>query len=304
MSIGGPVYWPSDTRHAQLHLVTDMIESLSGFGLGLRPPHFPALLDGIEGQWPGIDWFEVISENYIDVGGMPMRNLMRVRERYPMAMHGVSLSIGSTDPLDRDYLRGLKALADRLEPAVVSDHLCWTGAHGINLHDLLPLPLTEESLAHVADRVGQVQDALGRRIALENASTYVTYDSDSLTEWEFLAALTAQADCDLLLDVNNIYVSAFNHGFDAQDYLAGIPADRVRQIHLAGHENNGDHIVDTHDAPVVDPVWDLYSDTIRRLGPVPTMIERDAKIPPLEELVTELQRARRLSDNAVREAAA
>lgn len=304
MSIGGPVSWPSDTRHAQLHLVTDMIESLSGFGLGLRPPHFPALLDGIEGQWPGIDWFEVISENYIDVGGMPMRNLMRVRERYPMAMHGVSLSIGSTDPLDRDYLRGLKALADRLEPAVVSDHLCWTGAHGINLHDLLPLPLTEESLAHVADRVGQVQDALGRRIALENASTYVTYDSDSLTEWEFLAALTAQADCDLLLDVNNIYVSAFNHGFDAQDYLAGIPADRVRQIHLAGHENNGDHIVDTHDAPVVDPVWDLYSDTIRRLGPVPTMIERDAKIPPLEELVTELQRARRLSDNAVREAAA
>lgn len=304
MSIGGPVSWPSDTRHAQLHLVTDMIESLSGFGLGLRPPHFPALLDGIEGQWPGIDWFEVISENYIDVGGMPMRNLMRVRERYPMAMHGVSLSIGSTDPLDRDYLRGLKALADRLEPAVVSDHLCWTGAHGINLHDLLPLPLTEESLAHVADRVGQVQDALGRRIALENASTYVTYDSDSLTEWEFLSALTAQADCDLLLDVNNIYVSAFNHGFDAQDYLAGIPADRVRQIHLAGHENNGDHIVDTHDAPVVDPVWDLYSDTIRRLGPVPTMIERDAKIPPLEELVTELQRARRLSNNAVREAAA
>lgn len=284
--------------------MTDMIEGLSGFGLGLRPPHFPALLDGIEGQWPGIDWFEVISENYIDVGGMPMRNLMRVREHYPMAMHGVSLSIGSTDPLDRDYLRGLKALADRLEPAVVSDHLCWTGAHGINLHDLLPLPLTEESLAHVTDRVGQVQDALGRRIALENASTYVTYESDSLTEWEFLSALTARADCDLLLDVNNIYVSAFNHGFDAQDYLAGIPADRVRQIHLAGHENNGDHIVDTHDAPVVDPVWDLYSDTIRRLGPVPTMIERDAKIPPLEELVTELQRARRLSDNAVRGAAA
>lgn len=279
-------------------------DRLEGFGLGLRPQHFPDILKAAPEARSGVDWFEIISENFIGVGGMPMRNLMRVRERYPLAMHGVSLSIGGPDPLDANYLAGLKSLVDLVEPAVVSDHICWTGAHGINLHDLLPLPLTEETLAHVASRVMQVQDVLGRRIALENASTYVTFSADQMLEWEFIAALCERADCELLLDVNNIYVSAFNHGFDAADYLAGIPADRVRQIHLAGHENNGDHIVDTHDAPVIDAVWALYADAIRRLGPVPTMIERDANIPPFAELVSELAEARRVARDAGWDAAA
>ena len=215
-----------------------------------------------------------------------------------------SLSIGAPDPLDDDYLKNLKSLADLIDPAVVSDHLCWTGAHGVNLHDLLPLPLTEETLNHVAARVARVQDALGRRIALENASTYVTFTSDTMDEWDFLAELTRRADCDLLLDINNVYVSAFNHGFDAADYLAGLPKDRVRQIHLAGHEHNGDHIVDTHDAPVADPVWDLYRVAVTRFGAVPTMIERDANIPPFADLVEELGAARRLAAEALGEAAA
>lgn len=280
-------------------------DPFQGFGLGLRPQHFPDILgpDGDE-DLGRVDWFEIISENFMAVGGMPLRNLMAVRERRPMAMHGVSLSIGAPDPLDDDYLKNLKSLADLIDPAVVSDHLCWTGAHGVNLHDLLPLPLTEETLNHVAARVGRVQDALGRRIALENASTYVTFTSDTMDEWDFLAELTRRADCDLLLDINNVYVSAFNHGFDAADYLAGIPKDRVRQIHLAGHEHNGDHIVDTHDAPVAEPVWDLYRAAVARFGAVPTMIERDANIPPFAGLVEELGAARRLAAEALGEAAA
>ncbi|MAY68155.1 MAG: hypothetical protein CMM77_13645 [Rhodospirillaceae bacterium] len=276
-----------------------------GFGLGLRPQHFPDILGpaGAEAT-AGVDWFEIISENFIAVGGMPRRNLMAVRNSRPMAMHGVSLSIGAPDPLDAAYLKGLKDLVDLIEPAVVSDHLCWTGAHGVNLHDLLPLPLTEETLDHVAARVIQVQDVLGRRIVLENASTYVTFTADTMSEWDFLAELTRRADCDLLLDVNNVYVSAFNHGFDPADYLAGIPADRVRQIHLAGHEHNGDHIVDTHDAPVADPVWDLYRRAVCKFGAVPTMIERDANIPPFADLVDELDQARRLAAQALDGAAA
>ena len=283
-------------------------DQISGFGLGLRPQHFSDVLAAPQpasgGDGSGVDWFEIISENFMAVGGRPMANLMAVRERYPMAMHGVSLSIGGPDPLDRDYLLSLKDLADRIEPAVISDHLCWTGAHGINLHDLLPLPLTEETLDHVAARVREVQDVLGRRIALENASTYVTFTADSLTEWDFLTELTRRADCDLLLDVNNIYVSAFNHGFDAEAYLAGIPAERVKQVHLAGHENNGDHIVDTHDAPVADAVWELYRKAVCRFGAVPTMIERDADIPPFADLVAELAMARRLAAEATGGAAA
>lgn len=280
-------------------------DPFQGFGLGLRPQHFPDILgpDGDE-DLGRVDWFEIISENFMAVGGMPLRNLMAVRECRPMAMHGVSLSIGAPDPLDDDYLKNLKSLADLIDPAVVSDHLCWTGAHGVNLHDLLPLPLTEETLNHVAARVGRVQDALGRRIALENASTYVTFTSDTMDEWDFLAELTRRADCDLLLDINNVYVSAFNHGFDAADYLAGLPKDRVRQIHLAGHEHNGDHIVDTHDAPVAEPVWDLYRAAVARFGAVPTMIERDANIPPFADLVEELGAARRLAAEALGEAAA
>ncbi len=267
-----------------------------GFGLGLRPQHYADILDrSPEAPPPRVDWFEIISENYMAAGGRPRRMLERVRARYPVVMHGVSLSIGSVDPLDMDYLAELKALADRIDPAWVSDHLCWTGVDGVNLHDLLPLPYTEEALAHVAARVGRVQDALGRRIALENTSTYVAFAASTMTEWAFLAELTRRSGCDIVLDVNNVFVSAFNHGFDPLDFIAGLPADRVIQIHLAGHENNETHIVDTHDAPVIDSVWDLYRATIDLLGPVSTMIERDAAIPPFGDLEAELDRARALA---------
>lgn len=269
--------------------------TLEGFGLGLRPQHFPDILGTDKTVCDGVDWFEILSENFIGAGGPPLRNMMSVRERFPMVMHGVSLSIGSTDPLDLDYLTGLKALADMVQPALISDHLCWTGAHGLNMHDLLPLPMTEETVAHVAGRVRQVQDFLGRRILLENASTYVAFVEDEMAEWEFLAEIATRADCDILLDVNNIFVSAFNHGFSATDYLAGVPAERIRQIHLAGHENNGDHIIDTHDEPVPAAVLDLFADTIRRFGEVPTMIERDDNIPPFSELVRELHEVRRIA---------
>ena len=267
-----------------------------GFGLGLRPEHYAAVLDSL----PAVDWFEIISENYLVDGGKPLHFLDRIREHYPMVMHGVSLSIGSTDPLDFDYLAGLKRLAGRIEPEWVSDHLCWTGVDGRNLHDLLPLPYTEEAIAHVAARVSRVQDYLGRRILLENVSSYVTYTDSRVPEWEFLAAVAERADCRILLDVNNIHVSAHNHGFDALDYLDGVPSERVRQIHLAGHSHNGSLIIDTHDHPVPDPVWELYAKAIARLGPVSTMIERDDDIPPLAVLLDELARARALAASADR----
>ncbi len=270
--------------------------TLEGFGLGLRPQHFPEILGDDPTSTDGVDWFEILSENFIDVGGPPMRSMMAVRERFPIVMHGVSMSIGSIDPLDLEYLKGLKALANQVEPVLISDHLCWTGAHGVNMHDLLPLPMTEETVEHVAARVRQVQDVLGRRFMLENTSTYVTFEEDEMTEWEFISEICARADCDILLDVNNIYVSAFNHGFSADEYLSGIPKARVKQIHLAGHEHNGDHIIDTHDEPVPKDVLDLYAKTIARLGAVPTMIERDANIPPFAELVRELQGVRRIAE--------
>lgn len=269
-----------------------------GFGLGLRPQHYPAILEGRPEVAGGVDWFEIISENYMVDGGRPLVNLMAVRERYPMVMHGVSLSIGSTDPLNRDYLKRLKALAARVEPTIISDHLCWTGVAGLNMHDLLPLPLTEAALAHVAARVDEAQSFLGRRIALENASTYVTFAQDAIPEWEFLAEVARRAGCRLLLDVNNVYVSAFNHGFRATDYIDAIPREAVAYIHLAGHEHNRTYIIDTHDHPVVEDVWNLYAYAIRRLGPVATMIERDDKIPPLEELTAELKHAREVSVSA------
>ncbi len=270
--------------------------TLEGFGLGLRPQHFPEILGDDPTSTDGVDWFEILSENFIDVGGPPMRSMMAVRERFPIVMHGVSMSIGSTDPLDMEYLQGLKALADKVQPVLISDHLCWTGAHGVNMHDLLPLPMTEETVDHVATRVRQVQDVLGRRFMLENTSTYVTFEEDEMMEWEFISEICACADCDILLDVNNIYVSAFNHGFSADAYLAGIPKARVKQIHLAGHEHNGDHIIDTHDEPVPKDVLDLYAKAIHRLGHIPTMIERDANIPPFAELVRELQGVRRIAE--------
>ena len=259
-----------------------------GFGLGLRPAHYEDILSGPR----RVDWFEILSENYMVPGGKPLHYLDRIRADYPLVMHGVSLSIGSTDPLNEDYLLALKQLAARVQPAWISDHLCWTGVAGRNLHDLLPLPYDGETLAHVVERVRQVQDLLGRRILLENVSSYLTYRRSDMTEWEFLREVVERADCLILLDVNNIYVSSVNHGFDPIDYLDAVPAGRVQQIHLAGHRNLDTHIIDTHDEPVVDPVWDLYAEALRRFGAVSTMIERDDNIPPFAELVGELDHAR------------
>jgi uncharacterized protein len=270
-----------------------------GFGLGLRVDHYEAILT----ECPPVDWFEVLTENYLVPGGKPLNYLMRIRERYPLVMHGVSLSIGSTAALDREYLRQVKALAQRVQPRWISDHLCWTGVAGRNTHDLLPLPYTEEALAHVAERVRTVQDILGRRILLENVSSYVAFRDSRLSEWEFLGELARRADCLILLDVNNIYVSAVNHEFDAREYLEAIPAERVQQIHLAGHEDHGDYLVDTHDHPVSDPVWGLYAAAVRRFGAVSTMIERDDHIPPLAELCAELAQARALCARTLAEAA-
>lgn len=270
-----------------------------GFGLGLRTEHYEAIL----ADKPAIDWLEVISENYMVDGGKPLHYLDRFRALYPMVMHGVSLSIGSMDSLDKDYLQRLKALAARVEPKWISDHLCWTGVAGKNLHDLMPLPYTEEAVQHVAARVREVQDFLGRQILLENVSSYVTYTQSAMTEWEFLSAVADAADCFILLDVNNIYVSSHNHDFDPLHYLRGMPAARVRQFHLAGHTNNGNIIVDTHDHPIIGGVWDLYAEALRMFGPVSTMIERDAHIPPLPELMAELEQARRIAAPILKDAA-
>ena len=277
-----------------------MTDHTLGFGLGLRTDHYDALL----ADNPRVDWLEALSENYLVPGGKPLHYLDRIRAKYPMVMHGVSLSIGSSDPLDFDYLRSLKNLADRIEPAWISDHLCWTGCALRNLHDLLPLPYTEEALEHVAGRVRAVQDFLGRQILLENVSSYVEFRQSEMSEWEFLCEIARRADCLILLDVNNIYVSAFNHGFDAKRYIDAVPAERVRQIHLAGHSNCGTHIIDTHDAAVIDEVWSLYGYAIRRLGPVATMIERDDHIPPLTELEAELDRARETARSSLESLAA
>jgi uncharacterized protein (UPF0276 family) len=259
-----------------------------GFGLGLRTDHYEDIL----ASRPKVDWFEALTENYLVPGGKPLHYLDRIRAEFPMVLHGVSLSIGSNDPLDRDYLKALKQLAQRVEPAWVSDHLCWTGFAGRNLHDLFPIPYTEEAVAHVAARVREVQDFLGRQILLENVSSYVTFRQSEMSEWVFLAEICARADCLILLDINNIYVSAYNHGFDAHEFLNGVPAARVRQFHLAGHSNCDTHIIDTHDAPIIDPVWALYQAALQRFGQITTMIERDDHIPPLTDLVAELDRAR------------
>lgn len=263
-----------------------------GFGLGLRSEHYHEVLDQ---QPKEIDWFEIISENYMIDGGKPLYFLDRIRQDYPMVMHGVSMSIGSTDPLDYDYLHQLKRLIERVQPEWFSDHLCWTGVDHKNMHDLLPLPYTEEAIIHVADRISEVQDFLGRQMLIENLSSYITYTEDAMTEWEFLSAVCERADCNLLLDVNNIYVSSYNHHFDPLEYLNGVPGDRVWQHHLAGHQNTGNLIIDTHDEPIIDPVWQLYAQTAELLGPVSTMIERDANIPPLHEVIAELNQARAIA---------
>jgi len=262
-----------------------------GFGLGLRPPHYQDVVEGA----PRVDWWEVISENFLVAGGNPRRVLRQVRERWPVVLHGVSLSIGSVDPVDDDYLAQLRALADEVDPPIVSDHLCWSALGGHASHDLWPLPYTEEALALVVDKVRRVQDRLGRRILLENPSSYVTFVASQISEAEFLAEVARRADCGILLDVNNVYVSSTNHGWDPAAYLAAIPAERVGQIHLAGHSDHGTHLLDTHDHPVCDAVWALYGAAIARFGEVSAMVERDDHIPALDELIDELDHARQIA---------
>ena len=266
-----------------------------GFGLGLRTCHYEHVVT----TRPAVDWFEVISENFFVEGGKPRHYLRAVRDHYPVVLHGVSMSIGSTDPLDYDYLAALKTLVLEVEPAFVSDHLCWTSVGGVNSHDLLPLPYTPESLDHVVARVGAVQDYLGRSILLENVSTYVAYEQDCMPEWEFLNRVARRSGCGVLLDVNNVYVSARNGGFDPSDYLDAVDTHHVRQFHMAGHSDYGSHVVDTHDHDVRPEVMDLYVQAVQRFGMVNTLLERDDRIPDFETLFAELQTIRRRADEAL-----
>ncbi|HEY8072311.1 MAG TPA: DUF692 domain-containing protein [Methylocystis sp.] len=262
-----------------------------GFGLGLRPVYYREILE----NKPNVDWFEIISENYMIPGGRPLAMLERIRADYPIVMHGVSMSLASTDPLDFDYLRDLKALATRFEPTWVSDHLAWTGVHGVNLHDLLPIPYTSEALAHVVERIKRVQDYLGLQILVENASTYVTFRESEMDEWDFVKEMAERADCLLLLDVNNVFVSGFNHGFDPGRFIGSIPVERVVQLHLAGHSDLGTHKIDTHDQPICEDVFRLYELTRRQFGDVAAMIERDDNFPSFGELLRELDRMRAIA---------
>ncbi len=259
-----------------------------GFGLGLRKEHYNAILESS----PDVDWFEILTENYLVPGGKPLYYLDQICERYPVVMHGVSMSIGSYDPLDMNYLRQVKELAERTQAKWVSDHMCFTGVDGINAHDLLPLPFNEEAVKHVSGKIKQAQDFLGRQILVENASTYITYKQSDMTEWEFTMAVAEESDSLILLDINNIFVSAYNHGFDPLDYLDGISAERVQQHHIAGHSQYEGYIIDTHDHDIVQGVWDLYAEAIKRYGEVSMMIERDDNIPELPDLLAELQIAR------------
>jgi uncharacterized protein (UPF0276 family) len=266
---------------------------ISGFGLGLRTAHYPELLGA--GPVAGVDWLELLSDNYLVPGGKPLAMMDAAAERYPVVLHGVAMNLGSADGPDPAYLARLGRLVRRTGACWVSDHLCWNGVDGTRLHDLMPLPYTEEALRLVARHVDQVQQALGMALVVENVSSYLQFSCSDHDEAAFLAALCADTGCRLLLDVNNVYVSAVNHGFDAQHYLDTLPADRIAQIHLAGHSDHGSHLVDTHDQPVAAPVWSLYEDALRRFGPVPTMIERDDHIPPLAELLAELGQARHIA---------
>jgi uncharacterized protein (UPF0276 family) len=262
-----------------------------GDGVGLRDPHFEHLMRTDPGDW-GVDWFEVLSENFLDHRGYAAHVLERVAAHRPVVMHGVSLSIGSAGPLDTAYLDKLAELAARVNPVWISDHLCWTGIAGTNSHDLLPMPLTEASLAHVTARVREVQDRLGRPLILENPSSYLQFAGAQMPEWEYLGRLAEDSGCGLLLDVNNVHVSAFNHGFDAVGYIEALPAERIVQVHLAGPRDCGTHLLDTHDSPVLEPVWALYALAMRLTGGVSTLLEWDSSIPPYEALLAELAKAR------------
>jgi uncharacterized protein len=270
-----------------------------GFGVGLRWPHYAEVLETI----PRMDWFEVTTENFMVAGGRPIEVIEGVRENYPIVMHGVSLSIGSTDPINREYLHELKTMARRFEPAWISDHLFWPGVGGRNLHDLLPLPYTEEAVAHVVRRIREVQDILGRAILIENVSSYMSFACSTLSEWDFLNAVADEADCGILLDINNIFVNAFNHGFDAKRYIDSVPIERVNQFHLAGHQDHGKYLLDTHDHPICKEVWRLYEYAVRRFGAVSTLIEWDDRIPEFSELQAIADEARARSESVVRETA-
>ncbi|MHB1948228.1 MAG: MNIO family bufferin maturase [Gammaproteobacteria bacterium] len=277
-----------------------MEKSFLGYGLGLRTEHYETILN----TQPAIDWFEVITENYLVPGGKPHYYLEKIRENYPIVMHGVSMSIGSSDPLDWKYLNEVKCLANKIEPKWISDHLCWTGIQGKNTHDLLPLPYSEETIQHVVDRITQIQDFFQQRILIENVSSYVSYKQSTLSEWDFLKEISNRADCLILLDINNIYVSSVNHEFQPETYLATLPKNRIQQIHLAGHSNMGDYIIDTHDHDIIDPVWNLYASALEKYGLVSTMIERDDNIPSLSTLITELNQAKKIADSVLMEAEA
>ena len=259
-----------------------------GFGVGLRSVHFNYIL----GSYPKVDWFEIISENFMDSGGRPRYLLDQIAERYPIVMHGVSLSIGSTDPLDFEYLKKLKRMAKEIGAVWISDHLCWTGVNGLNTHDLLPVPLNDESLDHIVDRIRVVQDFLERPLVLENPSTYVAFADSTLSEWDFISRMASEADCGLLLDVNNVYVSSVNHDFDPVQYIESLPHERVVQFHLAGHANYGTHLIDTHDSHVIEAVWELYRLAHQLTGGAATLLEWDAKIPDFPTLHAEVLKAR------------
>jgi uncharacterized protein (UPF0276 family) len=267
---------------------------IQGVGLGLRSAHYAEILDGV----PSIPWFEALSDNYLG-GGLPLHHLSRIRERYPISLHGVGLSLGSVDPLNEHYLRRLKALVDHIQPAVVSDHLAWVCHGGRYFHDLAPLPYTEEALAHVAERIQRVQDVLGRRILIENLSPYVRFAGSDHLEWHFLSELARRADCFLLLDVNNVYVNAFNHGFDPRTYLDALPAERVKEIHLAGHDEQDGFLFDTHGRPVQEGVWALYRQALGRFPLAPALIEWDTDIPALGVLMAEAAKAEALRAEAL-----
>jgi hypothetical protein len=264
-----------------------MNQTISGCGIGLRFSHIEQIL----AERPAIPWLEVLSDNYLVEGSVQQDYLLEVAEHYPLVMHGVGLSLGSVDPLNTDYLKRLKALADQVNPAWISDHLCWSAVHGMHTHDLIPLPYTQATIEHVAARIRDVQDFLGRELMIENVSSYLQYKDSVMPEWAFFSEVAEAADCGMLLDINNIYVSAHNHGFETEKYLSAIPAERVRQLHLAGFEDRGTHLLDTHGSPVSEPVWALYETALQTLGPVPTLIEWDNNIPPLGVLLAEADKA-------------
>lgn len=272
-----------------------VLHSDLGVGLGLRPPHYQDILN----NKPTVDWFEILTENFLVEGGPALYYLDQIASRYPVVMHGVSMSLGSTDPLNWDYIKKVKKLSEKIKAKWISDHLCWTGIQKVNLHDLLPLPYIQEAITHVVDRIKQVQDFLGRRFVIENVSSYIDYKQSVMPEWEFLASIAEAADCSILLDVNNIYVSSYNHGFDPNTYIQAIPSNRVQQFHIAGHTNLGEHIIDTHDNDIIDAVWALYALAVKRFPNASTLIERDDNIPALDTLLQEVDKARAIKQAAM-----